>query len=216
MKKRTLEDEIRRIKSLNKKVITELYAEDNDDYLYDPDYYETDTKDEKDNEDFQDDMISWPDQDQTDDNIDVTNEPEDEVSSEHFDDTKTGEWFDLLTKGDLAPELIDEPVLQALIKDRIVKPTADFGDGDRVFGFANLPSMDEPTRDYSTLNIKDAGRSIINNFDNFHIYVNNVKDEMGSKTKESYRYPTDNPQGNGRNNWESFGKNSLADFNTKF
>jgi hypothetical protein len=201
MKKRTLNEEINRIKKLN-----ELFADDNDDYLYDPEYYEKNMEDDEDEtdpqydengeliepSDFNDDLTLGP--SASSDTSTKMTEPEmietPKNGLQHYDKKKTDQLHDILLKGDLEKDMIDEPVLQSMIKDFLVKPTADFGHDrrfgkdKRLFGFNKAKrGRDEinPTKDYGYADITPANRSIIEDKNKFHIYINNLIDINNKK-----------------------------------
>lgn len=186
MKKRTLEEEIRRIKKIN-----ELFADDNDDYLYDPEYYEYGFEDEtsepEDPEDengfgYEHSMDILPNQGH---DVFITEPNEPEVSEEpkipkggihHYDREKTDQLHSILLKGDLELEMIDEPVLQKMIKDYLVKETANFGGNERLFGF-NLETGQGLGREIEyTPGVMKVNRSIVEDKNKFYIYVNNLID----------------------------------------
>jgi hypothetical protein len=213
MKKRTLTEEINRIKKLN-----ELFADDNDDYLYDPEYYERDDEDEDDEPtpqydengelieppDFEEDLTLGPNASSANDSTEIS-EPEPETVERtkkeihHYDREKTDQIHELLMfdhlqihKGDLTRDMIDEPVLQFMIKDFLVKPTDDFGH-DRMFGFNYAKRGGgeiNPIKDYGYANITPANKSIIKDKNKFHIYTNNLIDIYNKKL--SLKKYTDN------------------------
>lgn len=202
MKKRTLNEEINRIKKLN-----ELFADDNDDYLYDPEYYEKNMEDDEDETDPQYDengeLIEPPD---FNDDLTLGTNASSDVSTkisepemieipkggfQHYDKKKTDQLHDILLKGDLEKDMIDEPVLQSMIKDFLVKPTADFGHDrrfgkdKRLFGFNTVKrgkgEKFSPDGDYGYGNIPMVNRSIIEDKNKFHIYINNLIDINNKK-----------------------------------
>lgn len=211
MKKRTLTEEINRIKKLN-----ELFADDNDDYLYDPEYYERDDEDDEptpqydengeliEPPDFEEDLTLGPNASSANDSTEIS-EPEPEAVERakkeihHYDREKTDQIHELLMfdhlqihKGDLTRDMIDEPVLQFMIKDFLVKPTDDFGH-DRMFGFNYAKRGGgeiNPIKDYGYANITPANKSIIKDKNKFHIYTNNLIDIYNKKL--SLKKYTDN------------------------
>lgn len=189
MKRKTLSEEIARIKLLN-----ELMRGDtinSDDYLYDPEYYEARLQDdvpddEDDDEDeeglpFQDDLIVSPNA-QTVSPISKSSEPESiqkkvkpKWGFENYDEEKTDKIHKLLSKNKLMAQNIPFPVFSALLKDNIIKfiPFEKKPESKRWHSYYRTDGSFGFMNGYED----DAAKSLIDNTKNFNIYFNNVIDE---------------------------------------
>lgn len=190
MKRKTLEEEIQRIKNLNG-LINELYHEDVDDYLYDPEYYESKFDDPEDMEDeenpfkpdFSDELI-----------LPLNNNPielrdksvpKSDYKPQYYSQKETDKIFNLLSKNQLPQKDFNElPGLSALLQDKVIKPLdKNFGkdrpglqhnwhgkgDNGVLFGF------NKDDNNGKGVNVVTKDKQMFNRF------MNNVEDEVKNK-----------------------------------
>lgn len=202
MKRKTLEEEIQRIKNLNG-VINELYHEDNDDYLYNPEYYETDLtypeKEESDDDDestindFSHDMTVPP---KGFYEVPSKKSEDDEKDEGHYSLEQSNEIFDKLTAGELGAEEIDQRSLTALINNGIIQFIPD--EYEHNLRMKKMPwstnrmlkgqiSYDLGFFKFLKYHSDEAARSIATDRDKFRIFINNAIErhpEREGKRKE--------------------------------
>ena len=205
---KTLIEELNKIRKMNRMIVEGTYEDE--DYLYDPEYYEKGLGDKEDkvydddNEletdtevDFSDDMgqggnysMDEPEKDPWDD---VYSNPEDKEVELPYDMDYTNNIHDKLMSGELEVWEIDQPILSGMLKDGLIiynkfsktpswNKTRPFENG--VFSFNK--SATSGRGDVQTQRRMEKNRSFMSNPELFNKYINNIVDK--SHKEGEYKY----------------------------